>query len=761
MGEPVSQYVLKIHGRCDLACDHCYVYEHADHTWRDKPRVISPETVSATARRITESIAAHGLSRVSVVLHGGEPLLVGKSRMRELLSTLTTLITPTADLDLRVHSNGVRLDEQWCALFSQYGVRIGISLDGDQTANDRHRRFADGHSSYHRVLTALQLLRRPEYRHIYGGILCTIDVRNDPIAVYQALAAQEPPNLDLLLPHATWANPPNRPAIRDTVYADWLMRVHDRWDAGGRRIPIRIFDSILSAAHGGPSFTEALGTDPADLLVIDTDGAWEQPDSMKTAFDGAAATGMNVFDHSADSAARHPAIAARQRGTDALCATCRACSVVEVCGGGLYAHRYRPALSPGAAEFKNPSVYCSDLKELIRQVTAADPGRSGTVLTVTEGRPDESAERALRPGSRLSDTAFDGMAAGAGDAETFAELANRRLSNTRLLIAEVGRTAMEGTWRDEGLRAAAAAGWDLLCALDRAHPQAVADVLAYPYAFAWARRCLRPPLGADSDLDRAHLASLAAAASLRACVPAQIRVPVRRGLMHVPTAGAVAVDARHASTEVLAIIPGRWPTTPGGTWRPTRRVVASPFTGLVMEDLDPFRDCQEWPVSGRLSATEWQAWRRCLIAAGRHLAEVVPSYARVLGIGLRAIVPLRQPKTAGDDLAEVLLHEFQHLKLTMLLDQYRLVNPGYQRRLLVPWRDEPRPAAGALRGTYAYLAVTHLHGNQGGAGRMAYLRHRSWVCQAADALLAASGALTPDGRRFVAGVATAAGSTID
>ena len=36
---PFSQVVLKIHGRCDLACDHCYVYEAAGQSWRGRPMV--------------------------------------------------------------------------------------------------------------------------------------------------------------------------------------------------------------------------------------------------------------------------------------------------------------------------------------------------------------------------------------------------------------------------------------------------------------------------------------------------------------------------------------------------------------------------------------------------------------------------------------------------------------------------------------------------------------------------------------------------
>ena len=134
---------------------------------------------------------------------------------------------------------------------------------------------------------ALALLRRPEYRHLYAGILCTIDVRNDPIAVYEALLAEAPPRLDLLLPHATWDHPPYRPPGSPTPYADWLGRIHARWLADGRPLPIRFFDSLLAAWEGHPSGSEAAGLDPVDLLVIETDGSWEQADSLKTAFDGA------------------------------------------------------------------------------------------------------------------------------------------------------------------------------------------------------------------------------------------------------------------------------------------------------------------------------------------------------------------------------------------------------------------------------------------------------------------------------------------
>ncbi len=120
------------------------------------------------------------------MLHGGEPLLVGVDGLRRIITELNAALRGVCELDLRIHTNGVQLSEAFCELFAEFDVRVGISIDGDRAANDRHRRYANGRSSYDQVVRAINLLRTDRFRPLYAGLLCTIDVANDPVAVYEA-----------------------------------------------------------------------------------------------------------------------------------------------------------------------------------------------------------------------------------------------------------------------------------------------------------------------------------------------------------------------------------------------------------------------------------------------------------------------------------------------------------------------------------------------------------------------------------------------
>ncbi|WP_431897032.1 FxsB family cyclophane-forming radical SAM/SPASM peptide maturase [Nonomuraea sp. bgisy101] len=703
---PFRQFVLKVHSRCDLACDHCYVYEHADQSWRRRPKVMARETIAWSALRIAEHVKTHALDQVTVVLHGGEPLLAGHDRLQAVAEAIAAALTGTCRLDLRVHTNGLLLDDDFLDLFEEKGVKVGVSLDGDRAAHDRHRRYADGRGSHDRVLGKLALLRgRP---HLYAGLLCTVDVANDPIAVYEALVEQAPPRVDFLLKHATWDEPPESGA------GDWLIAVFDRWVADGRPMAVRMFDSIESTSRGGPSMTEALGLEPSDLVVIETDGAYEQVDSLKAAYDGAPETGLDVFGHTLDEVARHPGIAARQRGIDGLAEACVRCPVVDSCGGGLYPHRYKEG------GFANPSVYCADLLKLITHVR----GRLRRTHELTSGQLGE-------------------LAAGHGSAEAVAALAAGQVSLRRLALTKA---------------AGPGPAWRLLTAIDDEHPAALAAVLDHPYVRAWAVRRLAGTAGP------AHLGNVAAAAAVRAGVTAEVEVEVLAGVAYLPGLGALT---GMSGAMVRIDRGGAW--AEGATWEPLRRLTAMGID-VALEDLDPYRDCHQWTPASRLDGERAAAWQERFAAAVQVIARDHPAYLPAIRAGLTTLTPLDQAagttsSAAGhafgaiattlppdsETLALLLMHEFQHVKLGGVLDLFDLFDERDARLFYAPWRDDPRPLEGLLQGAYAHLAVTDFWRRR---DPLAFARWRADTAMAIETLLGA-GSLTSLGAAFVAGMRAA------
>lgn len=376
---PISEFVVKVASRCNLDCGYCYVYHHADQGWRRQPAVISDEVLDALVSRIRDHALAWRLPAVGVALHGGEPLLLGPDRLDRMFTGLRARLGDVSELVLMCQTNATLVTAEIADVLARHDVRVGVSLDGSRTANDRHRVYRDGHSSYDDVLAGIARLRAAGPR-VFSGLLATIDLGNDPVEVYEAIAALDPGHCDLLLPHGNWSSPPPRldPAAGHAPYADWLIPVFDRWYARpAQNLTIRFFADVMTLLLGGHGVFEMLGTEPVGLVTIETDGSIELVDTLKTAYEGAAGTRFNVLTHSLDDVLTHPGVIARQIGLDGLAPECRACREVSVCGGGLYPHRYL-----AGSGFLNRSVYCQDMLALIGHIR----GRLAADMAVLTGR---------------------------------------------------------------------------------------------------------------------------------------------------------------------------------------------------------------------------------------------------------------------------------------------------------------------------------------------------------------------------------------
>lgn len=369
-GSPLREFILKIQSRCNLNCDYCYVYNLADQSWREQPSSMSPELVDALVRRIAEHAEAHGLERVLLSLHGGEPLLHGFNYVADLVDRVHTGLDRVCDVEISMQTNATLVTPKIARGLSDLGVRVGVSLDGDRSANDTHRLDRSARSSFDRTVAGIaELAAIPG---LLNGVLCVIDLEHDPVDVFRTVASLGAPSVDFLLPHGTWSEPPpgkllvRKGDVRGAApYGAWLSAVYDEWTSTTHpwAVKVRLLSDIVHLCLGGENTFEALGLGDSQLVVVETDGSLELVDHLKSTYDGAASTGLNVFEHSFDEAIRHPGVVCRQRGVDGLPDLCQSCPAVRICGGGLITHRFDRRNG-----FLNPTVYCSDMYALIQHI---------------------------------------------------------------------------------------------------------------------------------------------------------------------------------------------------------------------------------------------------------------------------------------------------------------------------------------------------------------------------------------------------------
>lgn len=366
-----GQFIWKVNSRCNLACDYCYVYEMADQSWENQPIRMSSEIVDAASYRIGEYAQQHKLNSVAVGFHGGEPLLAGPDFFADSCKTIRQALPNTTAVNFFMQTNGALLNQEFMDVFQRWGVRVGVSLDGDRDANDLHRRYRNGRSSYDNVMQGLDLLRSDANRHLFAGILAVVDIRNDPTKVYEAIREIEPPNVDFLLPHGTWDTPPYGLEDADkrsqAPYAAWLRPIFDTWlKKDIDTINVRTFRSVLDLLAGGTSRVETLGGTSLNEVVIETDGSYQKVDTLKATYAGAPEIGMNVQQHSVAEAVTQAQNQMQKMGAFALSEICQVCPVSKVCGSGYVPHRFSEQTG-----YANPSVYHEDLLQFIAHAKGA------------------------------------------------------------------------------------------------------------------------------------------------------------------------------------------------------------------------------------------------------------------------------------------------------------------------------------------------------------------------------------------------------
>ncbi|WP_172965266.1 TIGR04083 family peptide-modifying radical SAM enzyme [Candidatus Thiodictyon syntrophicum] len=247
---------------CPARCGYCF----GPHQGPIMSEAVAEAAVEFVARIATEQ----RMTKVSVTLHGGEPLMAGPARLRQLFTGLRERLgaTPGSDrLKVAIQSNLWLLDDDLCRLFREHQVEIGTSLDGPEPITDAQR----GPGYFARTLAGI---RRAQAHGLQPGCIATFTPASAPRwrEVFDFFNNEQLGfSIHPALPPLVGGDP--RHTLPPADYGRLLCALADHYIHHRRELAIPSLDQVCRSLGSGEgqvcTFRDCLG----QFLVIDPQGA--------------------------------------------------------------------------------------------------------------------------------------------------------------------------------------------------------------------------------------------------------------------------------------------------------------------------------------------------------------------------------------------------------------------------------------------------------------------------------------------------------
>jgi uncharacterized protein len=259
---------------CNIDCTYCF-FLSKDALYPGDRQRMSEATLDAYIRQLLE---AHRTPQVTVAWQGGEPTLMGLPFFARAVELVEKYRRPGQQVQQTFQTNGILLDDDWCAFFKKHDFLVGLSVDGPREAHDAYRRDRRGQGTFDRVMEGWRHLRAHD---VSFNVLCTVNAANEKRGrdVYrffrdelQASWIQFIPIVErateetLAVANQGWSDRPGRAprplytqtgalvterSVGGAQYGQFLVDVFEEWvrrDVG--RVYVQLFDVTLEAHFG-------------------------------------------------------------------------------------------------------------------------------------------------------------------------------------------------------------------------------------------------------------------------------------------------------------------------------------------------------------------------------------------------------------------------------------------------------------------------------------------------------------------------------
>lgn len=234
--------IFKLVENCNYSCDFC---RYANHP----PTGLSTMPFELMVKMLTKACEyniSQGADTISIILHGGEPLLWGKDNFRRLHIFQQDFIREHEGFSFvnGIQTNANLIDDEWIDILERLDVHIGISIDGPIEYNYHYGKQGRKES----LEKVLQNIKKLQQRKFKLGILSVITEEHVGHAKEYMDFIEEN---GLTSPGFCYCyNPQDGCSIDQKRLADFLCDAFDIYYNSYTSFRIREFDNILTGIYG-------------------------------------------------------------------------------------------------------------------------------------------------------------------------------------------------------------------------------------------------------------------------------------------------------------------------------------------------------------------------------------------------------------------------------------------------------------------------------------------------------------------------------
>ena len=140
---------------CNLRCKYCFYHSLAGSRESFSYGKMNTET---TDNVIAKALDFADGGSIYFAFQGGEPLFAGKEWFAYFVDKVKELNKRGSKIYYSLQTNATLIDEEWAEFFARNGFLLGVSLDGDQSAN-RYRLDINLDYTFPKVKRAIEILQ--------------------------------------------------------------------------------------------------------------------------------------------------------------------------------------------------------------------------------------------------------------------------------------------------------------------------------------------------------------------------------------------------------------------------------------------------------------------------------------------------------------------------------------------------------------------------------------------------------------------------